>query len=90
MDMSIPKPGLLCRILLSTALIVPLAPATAQESNPPAKDPAGGREQQSTAETTEPAEESQPEPAASETSPFDYEASEQISEDRSVSFPVDI
>tara|TARA_R110002110_G_scaffold405241_1_gene624252 strand:+ start:88673 stop:88906 length:234 start_codon:yes stop_codon:yes gene_type:complete len=29
-------------------------------------------------------------PAPDETSPFDYEASEEISEDLSVSFPVDI
>ena len=49
-------------------------------------------------ETTEQPEaqaESQERPAAtppprSEESPFDYEASEQISEDLSVSFPVDI
>jgi hypothetical protein len=31
-----------------------------------------------------------PEPSADKPSPFDYEASEQISEDLSVSFPVDI
>ena len=32
----------------------------------------------------------EPEPARSDDDPFDYEASEQISEDLSVSFPVDI
>jgi len=39
--------------------------------------------------TTEAAEESSP-PPRREQSPLDYEASEQISEDLSVSFPVDI
>ncbi|TNF89400.1 MAG: hypothetical protein EP301_03055 [Gammaproteobacteria bacterium] len=32
----------------------------------------------------------EPEPAGSDDSPFDYQASEQISEDLSVSFPIDI
>lgn len=54
---------------------------------PPAQTPAGAGEASATAE---------PEPAGNqaasddETSPFDYRASEQISEDLSVSFPVDI
>lgn len=40
---------------------------------------------------SQPVEEPTPEPApASSEDPFDYEATEQISEDLSVSFPVDI
>jgi hypothetical protein len=50
----------------------------APDSAPPA------RPGDATAATTEPA------PAGSDDSPFDYQASEQISEDLSVSFPVDI
>ena len=43
------------------------------------------------ASTPEPGAESEPgDEAAGDTSPFDYRASEQISEDLSVSFPVDI
>ena len=54
---------------------------------PPEQTPAGAGEATATAEP-EPAEDQ----AASgdERSPFDYRASEQISEDLSVSFPVDI
>lgn len=46
---------------------------------------------QEEAADTRRAEETTPEPAqASDEDPFDYEATEQISEDLSVSFPVDI
>ena len=59
-------------------------PATAPTEKPAAKskDVAAGDEQgaESVSETA----------AQTESSPYDYESTEQISEDRSVSFPVDI
>ncbi len=57
--------------------------ALAQESEAPA--PAAEEETTETEAETPP-----PEPAPGNDSPFQYEASEQISEDLSVSFPVDI
>ncbi len=72
-----------CLRLLALLLIVATASAPAQnddaENRPPPDDAAD--------EQQEPA----PAPAGKDNdSPFDYEASEQISEDLSVSFPVDI
>lgn len=69
------------RTLLFLSMLAVLAGARAQEpeepnqpADPPAADADGDSEPQRTRED----------------SPFDYEASEQISEDLSVSFPVDI
>ena len=64
----------------SAALIA--QPADTEPDTPPAT------EQQ--AEDTTPAEEAEESPPPEPEDPFDYEASEKISEDRSVSFPVDI
>ena len=73
---------------LSLMLLLAAMPGLGQE---PAQD-----EQEETAPASETAVQETPEteaaePAASsDSSPFDYRASEQISEDLSVSFPVDI
>jgi hypothetical protein len=72
-------------------LVLAVSGALAQEPQPDTPDESAPV----TAETTAPtaAGEEAPVPAATagrETSPFDYRASEQISEDLSVSFPVDI
>lgn len=72
-------PLLLTLLLGSTALV-------AQETDP--QEPAPKDEAPA---TTEPAAQpAAPEPAANDDSPFDYRSSEEISEDLSVSFPVDI
>lgn len=64
-------------LTLLAALLLAL-PLVAQEAEPEEAEP----EPEPESETSAPAE-----PAGS---PFEYEASEQISEDLSVSFPVDI
>lgn len=71
------------RSLLLAVLLLPLLTLRAQEDpNSPAPD-----SKEPAAASAKPAD---PEAAAKDPSPFDYEASEQISEDLSVSFPVDI
>ncbi len=78
--------GGLCTI--SVALLLLALPVAAQQQNPPEQPP--GTEQDGETTTPEPAAAAtEPAPAENE-DPFDYEASEQISEDLSVSFPVDI
>jgi len=69
--------------ILLAILLLSLAAARAQEAADPNQQPA------ETAPAT-PAEPATKAPPNKEDSPFDYEASEQISEDLSVSFPVDI
>ncbi len=64
---------------LATTQLWAQASATEPESQPRAKE-------QQEPKTPE----GKPAPPESKDSPFDYEASEQISEDLSVSFPVDI
>ncbi|MBN7795623.1 hypothetical protein [Parahaliea mediterranea] len=68
------------RTLLFLSLLAALAGARAQE---PAEPNQAAEQAAEEAETDEPRR-------TREDSPFDYEASEQISEDLSVSFPVDI
>ena len=81
-------------LLLLLVLCTPLS--WAQES-PPAEQPpesaAGEDTPGQDASTASEASSPRPEPrgdSANNESPFEYEASEQISEDLSVSFPVDI
>ena len=73
--------------LVSAFLTLQLASTQlwAQESaTEPETQPSAKEQQDSKAPEVKPA------PTESKDSPFDYEASEQISEDLSVSFPVDI
>jgi hypothetical protein len=72
-------PLLLTLLLGSTALV-------AQETDP--QESAPKDEAPATAEPA--AKPATPAPAANDDSPFDYRSSEEISEDLSVSFPVDI
>ena len=72
----------LALLLLSTVLLV--APASAHE---PADDAEAAESAENVASE---AEDDPPTPASGEDSPFDYQSSEEISEDLSVSFPVDI
>ena len=60
-------------------------PAQAQEEQPVDNEPAASEET-----TTNGAESESTAPVANDDSPFDYKSSEEISEDLSVSFPVDI
>ena len=75
-------------IVLPLALLLAAAPLPAQEAPEPEDNgaateaPAGETDERET-----PAAAASP---ATDDSPFDYESSEQISEDLSVSFPVDI
>ncbi len=77
---------------LTVTLLLHGLPVAAQQQTPPEPAPAG--EQDSDASSIEPGTPAtEPAPAAASAEnedPFDYEASEQISEDLSVSFPVDI
>jgi hypothetical protein len=72
-------PALLALLLLG----LPLAAQEADEAQTP---PAEAAPQSS----TPPPREAETVPAASDDSPYDYRSSEEISEDLSVSFPVDI
>jgi hypothetical protein len=70
-------------------LLLPLTPVAQESSTPPPAEPeatantqAGGQLPATAADEAEATD--------NDGSPFDYEASEQISEDLSVSFPVDI
>ena len=68
------------------------APAWAQQPNAPAAatdSPAPAVEEPNTATATTPRAEESP-IAEANGSPYDYQSSEEISEDLSVSFPVDI
>lgn len=66
-----------------TLLLLLCAPLTWAQD-----DDTGTKQAEETSSTAETATDSAPQTSTS--SPFDYEASEQISEDLSVSFPVDI
>lgn len=88
-------PGLVM-LAINAAVLLPLAGAVAQEATaPPAQVQAEG-EAKADAKGEEKVEEKAPpavtqtESKATDSSPFEYEATEQISEDLSVSFPVDI
>ena len=71
------------RLLLALLMLdVSIALAQDEEAAPAAPEPPADVQEA-------PASDSEPRPRGDE-SPFDYEASEQISEDLSVSFPVDI
>ncbi len=65
--------------LLIFTLLLWITPLWAQSEAEEADAEEGSQDEQAAAEETQPA-----------TDPFDYESSEQISEDLSVSFPVDI
>jgi len=68
-----------------TFLLMLAAPLQAQEAPAPAEPDTS----KDTSATAEPAGDA-PAPAERTESPFDYKSSEEISEDLSVSFPVDI
>ena len=73
-------------------LVLALAPAAqgfAQETPEPSPSPATGQAGPAGESAAAPEREAPPEPARDD-SPYDYQASEEISEDLSVSFPVDI
>ena len=72
-------PLLLTLLLGSTALV-------AQETDPQESAP----KDEAPAKAEPVAKPAAPAPAANDDSPFDYRSSEEISEDLSVSFPVDI
>lgn len=75
------------RLLLCVAGLLALAPPAMAQPTEQEPAPAPG-EQQQAAETPDPPPDT---PAEAEPQdPFEYEATEQISEDLSVSFPVDI
>ena len=74
----------LARLLLT--LLLGSATLVAQEADP--QEPAPKDEAPATAEPA--AQPATPAPPANDDSPFDYRSSEEISEDLSVSFPVDI
>lgn len=77
-------------LILALAVAAPPARLWAQQEPEPAGTESSGEAPASTQETQ--SEQDEPPPATGEDppSPFDYEASEEISEDLSVSFPVDI
>ncbi len=85
-------------IILSLLLTSPFAYSQQEDSAPGEQADAAGEEARAATEpaAAEPEPDAEPEsaiegdPAAADRSPFDYRASEQISEDLSVSFPVDI
>lgn len=87
-------------LAINAAVLLPLAGAVAQESTTPpaqvqaegeAKVQAKGDEKgEEKVEEKAPTVATQTESTATDSSPFEYEATEQISEDLSVSFPVDI
>ncbi len=83
--MTTARPPTLTGALLPLALLALLAagPALGQATDPEAAEADRPAQEQTGAEP-------EPEPARPAEDPFDYEASEQISEDLSVSFPVDI
>lgn len=64
-------------------------PATGESTEPAAQSPDSGTAEQSAPESQGPTTES-PSPVSGNDSPYDYRPSEEISEDFSVSFPVDI
>ena len=66
-------------------LALPVASQTVEQQPTPAPEDTAEESGEDTI-----AESAAPAPAESSEDPFDYEASEQISEDLSVSFPVDI
>jgi len=81
-------PVILALLLASTAAVAPyaLAQTAADTEATPAPTPPGAGAQSTAPATAEvPAK-----PAPGDDSPFDYRSSEKISEDLSVSFPVDI
>ena len=71
-------------LLLVLALAGASGMTCAQEDEQPAAEQAGEEQQEAEQQPATPP------PAGSADSPFEYESSEQISEDLSVSFPVDI
>lgn len=79
--------------VLIPALLLALAASTPLAAQQAAKEPAEPQAQ-GTLESGGPAAaspgESKPAPEKTDDSPFDYRSSEEISEDLSVSFPVDI
>jgi hypothetical protein len=74
-------PGL---VALASCLLLVAAFTQAQEAEQAPEDPPAE------AEVAEQPAQAASQPEASSDDPFDYEATEQISEDLSVSFPVDI
>ena len=73
-------------VILALAL-APAMPGFAQDTPQAPPPKAQERPEQATDEAPAPAREA---PPARDDSPYDYQASEEISEDLSVSFPVDI
>ena len=78
----------LTRFAVIVALaLAPAVPGFAQDKPEPSPSPAAGPADPGTESAPEPEREP---PPARDDSPYDYQASEEISEDLSVSFPVDI
>jgi hypothetical protein len=73
-------------VVIALAL-VPVVPGLAQDSPEASPPPAEENPAPSSGDSTAPERET---PPARDDSPYDYQASEEISEDLSVSFPVDI
>ncbi len=74
------------RLLALCTLLAAGAVGADEPTEPAGQDASSGNSGGSSSETSAPAAAG----GGSDDSPFDYEASEQISEDLSVSFPVDI
>jgi len=79
------------RLLLLLLLLAPNSLWAQPDTPAAAPDSGAERAGAATGADREPEEDAnEPRPVATNESPFDYESSEQISEDLSVSFPVDI
>jgi hypothetical protein len=93
MNLSTPAVKRLIPTLLGLLLLAVCSGAWSQQPAQPDPAPASApdREKSATATDEQAAQETPPPTApVTETSPFDYQASEEISQDLSVSFPVDI
>ena len=66
------------------------SPVAWSQESPKADEPAPAKTKAKTADKPKPAQRNTAADTIDTTSPFDYRASEEISQDRSVSFPVDI
>ena len=79
------------RPLLCLGLVLAIVPATlSQTAEPDSPEPDSGEQQAAEAPAAPPQTPPETPADAEPQDPFEYEASEQISEDLSVSFPVDI
>ena len=77
------RQSLLITTMFALLAVTPISSAQSADETAPEESPA--EQQSSETDTPPPAPETQ-----DDQSPFDYQSSEEISEDRSVSYPVDI